>query len=405
MTLAELANLICTEVNQTETEDVAACKLFLQRGFAIIWQAALWKDSLFEYTQTLGAVADYTVSDTWLPTKNTLLLPVDISHVIAARTGTNKLNVESSEIFYRSDWDKFADAGTPRDYRLLPPCVWEFDTAQTLFRRALNVADVPLAVVVDVFRSASNAKERVTATALGLVDRVDSFSKAVTTAAVAIGGALTVYNLPGGGQIGVGVDAAADDDFTAVADGGSLAVDANCGNTIDIAQQIPASGGQTFGEVVGQADGTVTSPFGVLTYNNNSAGRTFVAGAQILTLAAAETAMEKRQRIQLFGSVTSGTVIRVLGKIKPPTFSADADEPALTGCEDALLAFAQARMLRRERQYAKAGGMMQEAGALLEQLKKEQTVQQAYHKRLIPETGYGDDYGLNHGLQTESKNW
>src|SRR4051812_8887673 len=106
MTLGDQANLICTEMNQQEPEDLAACKLFLGRAFAIMWQNALWKDSLFEYTQTLGAVADYVVSDTWLPTKKILLLPSDVSHVIAARTNTNRLNVESSELFYRSDWDK-----------------------------------------------------------------------------------------------------------------------------------------------------------------------------------------------------------------------------------------------------------------------------------------------------------
>lgn len=311
MTLSDLASLICVEINQQEPEDISACKTFLQRGFAIIWQAALWKDSLFEYTQTLGAVADYVVTDTWLPTKKVLLLPIEIHQPVAVRTDTGKLNVETSETFYRADWDQFADTGKPRNYRLLSPCAWELDTAMS----------------VDISGGDDDATET--------TDYLSGDGVTVTRLTAPVGTAPIIY-----------------------------------AHRINAVTKQVTSSDLTFGH----------------------------SGTVFLTLAAADTSAPKRQRIQLFGTVNSGTVIRVLGKVKAPTFTADADEPALTGCEDSLIAFAQARMLRRERQYAKAQGMMQEAAGLLAQLKAEQTVQQAYNKRLIPEQGYGDEWGFTSGV-------
>lgn len=131
MTLLDIATFICVKVNQTDPEDISAAKGFAQRRFQMIWQDQLWKDSLIEYTQTLGA-ADYVVTDTWLPEAKTLLLPTLISIPIAARTDTGKLNVESPEIFYRMDFDTFASTGVPRQYRLLSPVVWQTEAVLAL---------------------------------------------------------------------------------------------------------------------------------------------------------------------------------------------------------------------------------------------------------------------------------
>lgn len=313
MTLAELASFVTSKVNQSEPEDVLACKNFLKRRFEMVWQAQLWKDSLFEFTQTLGAIADYEVTDTWLPTKQILLLPTVFTHVVAVRTADRKLNVESSEVLYRSDVDAFADTGQPTKYRQLSPCVWEWDEAvDSLSINGPSEADSETPIVLDE----------------------------------TLGTVTTRYS--------------------------------------DQMQNIPTTTAPERVEVFTKA----TSDDTISLYVNYPL-------VEIIQLAATDTAALKRQRIQLLGTVVAPITIRVLGKVKMPTFTADADEPGLTGVENCLIAFAQADMLERERQYSKAKALQDQGAALLELLTKEQTKQQAYHKRLVPEDGYQNEYGMD----------
>lgn len=101
-----------------------------------------------------------------------------------------------------------------------------------------------------------------------------------------------------------------------------------------------------------------------------------------------------RQRIRLVDIPSDSLTVRILGKRACPTFTNDLDVPALTGVDNCLLAFAHADMLERERQYGKAKLKVDnEALPLLEQLKANEAVQQAHNLRIIPENGYGDDYG------------
>jgi len=118
------------------------------------------------------------------------------------------------------------------------------------------------------------------------------------------------------------------------------------------------------------------------------------ASDTFLALSASATSAPRRCRIRLIGTPADGTVLRVLAKANPPAFTNDNDEPALAGVENCLLAFAQADMLQRERQYGKAQLCQQEGQALLDQLKREEVVQQAHNQRIIPEDGYGDPYDL-----------
>lgn len=315
MTLLDLATFICTKVSQSETEDLEACKDFLQRRFEMIWADQLWHDSLFEYTQTLSAL-NYDVDSTWLPTKQVLLLPEQFGHVVAVRTDTRKANVLSSEELYRMDYDTFLNAGSLIQYRLLKPCAWEVDTAKTLN---------------------------------------------INASGLAAGDTLDIWYLDGDGVTLKSVSAN----------------DAGQPPSIYALRIDSAKKKQVSGESVYLSDSV-------------TAGRAF-------TLTTTDLVLPKRVRIQLFGVIPEGAVIRVLGKTNAPAFTDDADEPGLTGVENCILAFAQADMLQRERQYGKAQALQQEGQMLLDQLKKVRTVQQAHHKRLIPESGYGDEYQLNAG--------
>lgn len=309
MTLLDMANFVCSKVNQTEAEDVLACKGFLQRRFEMLWSDQLWKDSLFEYTQTLSS-SGYLVTSTWLPVKKILLLPTAITRVVAVRTNTRKLDVERSETFYRSDFDSFAGQGATAQYRLLPPVVWEMDVVQAV--RFYAGDDTGTAMVLTYLASDGVTITRWNDVLQGYntfnFSRVDRWSKAASA------GAITTINFSDDG---------------------------------------------------------------------------FGFGSSVISLGAAETNALTRQRIHLLGTVPEGAVIRVLGKTKAPLFTADGDEPGLTGVENCLLAFVQGDMLQRERQYGKAQALQQEGALLLEQLKGQEVVQQSHNQRIVPEGGYG----------------
>lgn len=316
MTLLEIANYACSKINQTDAGDILAAKNFCRRQFTLIWQSQLWKDSLIEFTQTLGVAADYVVTDTWLPTKQILLCPTILSHVIAVRNADRKFNVQSSELFYCQDFDQFQNSGTAVDYRLLAPCVWELETHR----------NVDISGADDVSQT---------------TDYLDTDS-------------VTVIRL----TAAISADSSIDTE------------------RID----------------------SVTKP--VTTGNLFFTERT--TGTQFLALLPADTQATKRQRLQLIGAVESGMVLRVLGKRTCPTFTADNDEPGLTGVENALMALTHADMLERERHYGQAKLIFDKAGVMMEVLVKEQTAQQAHQKRIIPSDGFGNPFGFDGLLGTKT---
>lgn len=391
MNLANLATFITTKVNQSEAEDVAACKTFIQRRRDMIWADALWKDSLGEYTQSLSA-SGYTPASTWLPTQKILLIPSAFEAVVAARTAERYLNVERSEIFYRTDFDTFASTGTSRQYRLLPPAVWQFDTDQTL---AVNsaAADAGQTGLIDTVPTNGISPTR---TALGLgaaasvatVGTILAISKTVTSAAVTFGTSSNFLVVNNSNFIlGVGDSNAEPGNIAQIAAGQSATI-------------VPPFPGKIFFFQDGAYFGTnvdLQAATGTETVTDINTFAFSAVQTTSVTMGLTDLNALKRQRIQLLGALADPTIIRVLGKLRAPTFTNDNDDPGLTGIDNCLIAFAQADMLERERQYSKAQVCMQEGQALLAQLKRVETVQQAHNQRFVPEHGYGDDWNLVSG--------
>jgi len=61
------------------------------------------------------------------------------------------------------------------------------------------------------------------------------------------------------------------------------------------------------------------------------------------------------------------------------------DAPVIRNLEDAILAYTQADLLERQRQYSKAGAKAQEAMQLVEEAKKIQTEQSEHYEAIVPE--------------------
>lgn len=406
MTLADLATFICTKVNQTEAEDIAACKSFLQQRFKMLWKDQLWKDSLVMYTQTIDPTAPYAIGNTYLPTKGILLAPPIIERIIAVRSDSRHLNVQRPEFYFRVDLDVFAKQGQVTDFMPLPGCVWEFDAPEEILLVRGAQADAASPVTLDLLGSDGATVNRSKVllgnalTSAGTSDRIDRVLKQATNGNVSVEGStgiLVVNARADQGQatliLGPGPDLVNFDQNYLLNVGQSVLVkpDYWIGQQLAIPAVIP--GGTSF-------RGTITV-LDAITY-------TFVASPTpaVAVLQPGDTAAPIRQRIRLLQipqTPPNGQqpfTIRVLGKRTAPSFTDDLDQPGLTGVENCLIAFAQADMLQRERHYAKANQVQQEGLQLLQQLKAEEVVQQAHEQRILPEAGYAVDewnrlYGFN----------
>jgi hypothetical protein len=83
MTLAALANLICSKVRKTDADSVAACKEFLRQRHEMIYDAALWKDTVGIWSDSL----DYNSTlQQWF---SEFHCDYDIARVLGVRWRTN----------------------------------------------------------------------------------------------------------------------------------------------------------------------------------------------------------------------------------------------------------------------------------------------------------------------------
>lgn len=57
MTLSEMADFVCVKMMDTEEESVVACKSFINRRYHMIWDSAIWNE-------TLGAVSQPVLANT-----------------------------------------------------------------------------------------------------------------------------------------------------------------------------------------------------------------------------------------------------------------------------------------------------------------------------------------------------
>jgi len=55
MTLTELANHVCTTVSQTDADSVTVCKTFVNRRYQMMWDMALWTETLGVTSQAVAA--------------------------------------------------------------------------------------------------------------------------------------------------------------------------------------------------------------------------------------------------------------------------------------------------------------------------------------------------------------
>ena len=299
MTLTELADYTCAKVGQTDEDSLAQCKRFLNARLRMIWDSALWRDSLCLATVSPAAGASW------------IILPASVERVLKLRAGSSAAlpPLEGALVFDYAP-DLFESAGDPLGFAVFAPVVHG------------PCGDTGDALIVTEGSGGSVAG--------------DAGRKAFIEVEQADGTRVTETLLSGGSAFSVG----------------------SAGRFIvRFSKEVTVANYQ-----VGFADGTPLSA----------------------PLAAEETQFPRRVRVRLVRTPTAALEALALCKRSYPGLMNDFESPALANVDNALLAYAMADMLERQRQYAKAQLKLQEAQtqmAILHDLERNQT---GCESRLVP---------------------
>lgn len=384
MTLSDLASLICLKVRQTDDAAVAACKKFLARRAEMMWQSQLWKDSLQEVSLTLGTDGSSTLTDSvWIPSRGTLLFPADMDSILAVRSSEREMVNEPMATYFRHDPDTLTKSGTPKEFHLLPPAVWEFATASTLYLVPASGETVSARLLTSP-DGTSKVISSVALTATGSVSNVLvvwQASKPATTADVPTRTVLDSLTVTGCSVT------AANSTYTKTSPTQYQTADLN----YSITNVAGTWGLYDFVDTLLATISDANFPDGTWTGIGGVTAPTVAWTGEAFTIPLATTAMPLRQRIRLVELPADSVTLRVLFKSKFPAFTDDNDICPLQSCENALIAFTAADMLQRERQYGKAQALQAEGQTLLNLLIQNETAQQANRPRLIPGEGYGSE--------------
>ena len=118
-------------------------------------------------------------------------------------------------------------------------------------------------------------------------------------------------------------------------------------------------------------------------------------GGTIFQVAAAAVVAVRYPRIRLLPIPTADTAFKCLVKKKATALEEDSDEPEIPGVENCLIALAAGDLMQSQRSaFAKADQFYKEGNALLEQLKRVETVQQASSVRIVPEADVPAGFGM-----------
>ena len=138
MTLAEMASFVCGKVRKSDARALVKCKGFLRQRYELIYNEALWRDSLhvFPFTFTPNAAG---VPASW---ESTFLMPSVVDKVVAIRTAGQEVTAVGQEVLMRGDIDQFTESGQPVEFALGSPCVALLPAAYTFHDLQMFGGDV-----------------------------------------------------------------------------------------------------------------------------------------------------------------------------------------------------------------------------------------------------------------------
>jgi hypothetical protein len=412
MTLADLANFVCTSTGYIEGDDQAAVRVFLLARDRMIYDAALWKSALLMTVIALDPVNNPDHAE------GIVALPEEFQRTVGVRTTENALRVNAIENYFRLDADKFAETGSP----------FEFTELQPVFATWRGISQVE----IDCDGGENNLKVKIVWRDGGTLKTTDLI--------LMQNGVVNILFLNPDGDRQIIVTGAGDPlangsyQFSADLNGGywNTFVNENGYTMLSTGGwwTINGQGQQLYSQSVGsnawQGAGSV-NPIGiplagtlpvptvtfpdpvtveiVALYKDLSNGPVRVGygyseGKLSLGVVASvdsdQIVSPSYPRLRLFGIPSVATHLRVLAKAKYAPLADDRQEQTIRNSENCLIAFARGDLLRRGGENGAANLAYQEAAALLVQLKDLEAMQAANNQRIIPDSGYGPDYGSGH---------
>jgi hypothetical protein len=259
-------------------------------------------------------------------------LPQQIERVVAMRTQHNSIRIHALEEYYKSDWNRFADISDLNglvEFSILNPIWFTVRPSTPTFPNS----SVPGSVLS---LSSKNSDDNQIQVKVTWRDETDRYT--------------ITQNLPV--------------TLTPVDDSGFIEVES-------VFFGGPLESTQLQVTLVNPTGAPVT----LQTFNPNATLRS-----------------PAYQRVRLFSRPTNQVTLSVLGKKPFVNLDFQNEVPLIRNLDNCLIAFGLADMLERSRQYQKAQAKLQEAGALLKELAKLETLQAANNQRFMPETGYGDPF-------------
>lgn len=435
MTLAELADYVTQKVGQTDSNSVAICKTFIQRRNQMIWDFAIWADAQALITVQSNAV-DFSEID----------FPESVERVMNLRNVTTASPVQGVSIGTIFDFDSsiFAQTGMEWKFIHLPSGYAPFATgvghvtfvAEDIF--GSDVAVITLygnnATGVDVSETISvPLTGQVQTTLLNFTGKTGAsmdnagigrgFIVPVDDAIVlgvyfSLDGISTNPTMLGVTQYLQIVTLAGDDADTlathvgtflepyispgpVVPGSGTILLTAlTIGPMDDITDYDTGIGITIVQGSLGSNTTTLTS-FNQLYYLSSELFQPSIPmineadvgiGAFSGSLFPENAVTERVQRIRCYPARTVQDTYLAHVKLVAPALSSDDDIPQIKGIDNVLLAFAQADMLQRQRQYAKAQALMTEAQGQLQIMLDLEKNQQAFDSCVVPALVNSDQY-------------
>ncbi len=201
MNLSDMAEHVCETVRKTDSDAVAACKGFIQRRDQMLWDKYLWKDSLYQFSKTIGPTMTDLYPLGWLgesianirllAAQGYFYLPAVVDRVLGMRTSSGPLPVQSMERYFTGSLDVFAETGTPVEFILLDPVVWQSVTSQLVYLVSANASDTAEVVMnyIDAYQGSRTAIVTLTGTTpvyVGSTSEIFSLTKPPTSGVVSL---------------------------------------------------------------------------------------------------------------------------------------------------------------------------------------------------------------------------
>ncbi|HTI69675.1 MAG TPA: hypothetical protein VMF06_06900 [Candidatus Limnocylindria bacterium] len=116
MTLAQLADLVCRKIGKTDSESVAACKDFLRQRHEMIYDSALWAESkdyvAFPFPTTADGYKE-EIKPVNPEYAGRVIFPSSVGRVLALRCGNDLLSPDQAVGLFGRDPEAFEALGTP----------------------------------------------------------------------------------------------------------------------------------------------------------------------------------------------------------------------------------------------------------------------------------------------------